>query len=181
MRGNIVNIFSLTALMLTGCGGGSGDSGNSADNTPVNTASIANIGRAIFCDTNLSSGSNQSCASCHDPATGFSDPRASSVAPVSEGSTGGDFGDRNAPTAAYTSFSPQFQLASTARTSEDGSKYEGGQFLDGRRNDLVEQAKDPFLNPVEMNNADESELVNKVRNARLCDRFSDRIRHQRTG
>jgi cytochrome c peroxidase len=168
MRGNTIGIFSLAAILLAGCGGGSG---SSANNRPVNTASIASVGRAIFFDVNLSSGSNQSCASCHDPATGFADPGVSALAPVSEGSLGGEFGNRNAPTAAYASFSPRFRLTNTAQTSEDGSKYEGGQFLDGRRSDLVEQAKDPLLNPVEMNNADEMEVVNKVRNASYATDF----------
>ena len=160
-------MLSLAAIFLTGCGGG----GGSSNTTPTSTVSIASVGRAIFFDTNLSSGSNQSCASCHDPATGFADPGVSAIAPVSEGSVGGTFGNRNAPTAAYASFSPGFRLTSTARTSEGGSKYEGGQFLDGRRSTLAEQAKDPFLNPVEMNNADAVEVVNKVRNASYANDF----------
>jgi len=171
MHSTTIGIFSLAALLLAGCGGGSGGSGDTTNNPPVNTASIASVGRAIFFDANLSSGSNQSCASCHDPAAGFADPDTSAMAPVSEGSTGGEFGNRNAPTAAYASFSPRFRLTSTARTSEDGSKYEGGEFLDGRRSDMVTQAKDPFLNPVEMNCADEMEVVNKVRNASYANDF----------
>ncbi|MFQ5642311.1 MAG: cytochrome-c peroxidase [Thiogranum sp.] len=169
MRSNTIGIVSFAVILLTGCGGGGGSSSTSS--TPAGSATIASVGRAIFFDTNLSSGSNQSCASCHDPATGFADPGASAMAPVSEGSVGGEFGDRNAPTAAYASFSPPFRLTSTAQTSEDGSKYEGGQFLDGRRSDLVAQAKDPFLNPVEMNNADATEVVNKVRNASYANAF----------
>ena len=170
MRAKSFGIATLTALLLAGCGGGSG-SGEPANNTPVNTASIASVGRAIFFDETLSSGSNQSCASCHDPAAGFADPDTSAMTPVSEGSVGGAFGNRNAPTAAYASFAPQFQLASTTQTSEDGSKYEGGQFLDGRRPDLVAQAKDPFLNPAEMNNADATQVVNAVRNASYAGDF----------
>lgn len=171
MHSTTIGIFSLAAILLAGCGGGSGGSGDTTNTPPVNTASIASVGRAIFFDANLSSGSNQSCASCHDPAAGFADPDTSAMAPVSEGSTGGAFGNRNAPTAAYASFSPRFRLTSTTRTSEDGSKYEGGEFLDGRRSDMVAQAKDPFLNPVEMNCADEMEVVNKVRNASYVNDF----------
>ena len=167
MRGNTISVISLAAILLAGCGG----SGGSTNNTPANAASIVSIGRAIYFDENLSSGSNQSCASCHDPAAGFADPRTSAMAPVSEGSIGGEFGNRNAPTAAYASFSPRFRVTNTAKTSEDGSRYEGGQFLDGRRSDLVAQAKDPFLNPVEMNNADEAEVVNKVRSASYVNDF----------
>ncbi|MEN8803322.1 MAG: cytochrome c peroxidase, partial [Thiogranum sp.] len=168
MRGTTLSIISFAAILSAGCGGGSGGSTN---NTPANTASIVSVGRAIFFDENLSSGGNQSCASCHDPAAGFADPGTSAMAPVSEGSTGGEFGNRNAPTAAYASFSPRFRLTVTATSSEDGSRYEGGQFLDGRRSDLVAQAKDPFLNPVEMNNADAAEVVNKVRSAGYVNDF----------
>lgn len=168
MRGNRIRVLSLAIIFLGGCGGGGGGSSSTA---PAGTVSIASVGRAIFFDTNLSSNSNQSCASCHDPATGFANPGVNALAPVSEGSVGGAFGNRNAPTAAYASFSPPFRLTSTAQTSEDGSKYEGGQFLDGRRSTLAAQAKDPFLNPVEMNNADAAEVVNKVRNASYANAF----------
>ncbi len=33
------------------------------------------LGEALYFDQNLSLNSNQSCASCHDPAAGFVDPR----------------------------------------------------------------------------------------------------------
>ncbi len=55
--------------------------------------------------------------------------------------------------------------AGTAQTGETNSKYRGGQFLDGRRSTLAEQAKDTFLNPVEMNNVDAADVVGKVQNA----------------
>ncbi len=157
---NTTKLFSLAIIFLTGCGGGGG---GSPDMIGTPSPTKASVGRAIFFDTNLSSNANQSCASCHDPATGFADPAATVAAPVSEGSVPGAFGDRNAPTAAYASFSPDFRLTTTTQTSDDGSKYEGGQFLDGRRSNLVEQAKDPFLNPVEMNNTDAADVVAKVR------------------
>ncbi|RLW57844.1 MAG: hypothetical protein B6D70_14295, partial [gamma proteobacterium symbiont of Stewartia floridana] len=105
---------SLCALCLTvaitacgGGGGGGGDSTNTDNNSNQNSqASMQALGRKLFFDTNLSSGSNQACASCHDPDNGFADPRVSVNAPVSEGSVGGTFGDRNAPTAAYAAFTP---------------------------------------------------------------------------
>jgi cytochrome c peroxidase len=43
--------------------------------------------------------------------------------------------------------------------------YVGGQFWDGRSATLEEQAKGPFLNPVEMANPDKRALVEKVRRA----------------
>jgi cytochrome c peroxidase len=170
MRVLSTSIISLSMLFLTACGGSSDGPSNT---TPDKTAATISLGKKIFFDQNLSSGSNQSCASCHAPEAGFADPDAAvtAQAPVSEGSVGGAFGNRNAPTAAYASFSPDFRLTATAKTSEDGSKYEGGQFLDGRRSNLIGQAKDPFLNPVEMNNTDEADVVDKIRNASYVNEF----------
>lgn len=159
--------ITIITLAIFSCGGGDGSSQSSgASNSPT----VISVGRKIFFDTNLSSNGNQSCASCHDPEHGFADPDASVTAPVSEGSIANAFGNRNAPTAAYASFIPDFGL-STTPTMETASKYHGGQFLDGRRADLVAQAKDPFLNPVEMNNVDAVEVVNKVQNADYADEF----------
>lgn len=160
MRWRSLSVTLLLTLLVVSCGGG-GDGGNTGGGS---TVTLAELGRKLYFDTDLSSGSNQACASCHDPATGFADPRVSVAAPVSEGSVGGDFGNRNAPTAAYAAFAPSFGTVTT-QTPETNSKYEGGQFLDGRAADLVEQAQGPFLNPVEMNNASEAEVVAKVQNA----------------
>lgn len=38
----------------------------------------------------------------------------------------------------------------------------GGQFWDGRAANLTEQAKGPFLNPVEMNNTTEGQVIGKI-------------------
>ena len=50
--------------------------------------------------------------------------------------------------------------------------YEGGQFYDGRSLNLVEQAKGPFLNSVEMNNSDEADVVNKIRDSAYASDFT---------
>ncbi len=156
-------LFAVT-LMTASCGGGGG--GGTDGSSGGSSVTLAGLGRKLFFDVNLSSGSNQACASCHDPANGFADPRATVNTPVSEGSPAGIFGDRNAPTAAYASFAPAFgTLAAADQTPETDSNYQGGQFLDGRALDLVAQAKGPFLNPLEMNNASEAEVVAKVQNA----------------
>ena len=152
----------ITALFLAAVGCGSGS---------TSVVDEVSLGRKIFFDENLSSNANQSCASCHDPVAGFADPGVSLTAPVSEGSVSGSFGNRNAPTSAYASFSPDFRLTTSNQSSETVSKYEGGQFLDGRSVDLVAQAKAPFLNPVEMNNADEADVVAKVQSSDYADDF----------
>jgi cytochrome c peroxidase len=159
-RGMLVALLLITA----GC--------SSGDGTPVvSGVDSVTLGRKIFFDENLSSNANQSCASCHDPVAGFADPDVLQTAPVSAGSVVTSFGNRNAPTSAYASFSPDFRLTTTGQTSEEASKYEGGQFLDGRSVDLVEQAKAPFLNPVEMNNTDAADVVAKVQNSAYADDF----------
>ncbi len=52
------------------------------DNTPANnpvTNNAATLGRSLFYDKRLSLNQTISCASCHQPAAGFSDPRKFSV------------------------------------------------------------------------------------------------------
>lgn len=162
--------LAIGSLVTISCGGGGSSTPSTDNGNTGNSPTAVSVGRQIFFDTNLSSNANQSCASCHDPEHGFADPDVSVTAPVSEGSVANTFGNRNAPTSAYASFIPNFGL-STTPTVETASKYQGGQFLDGRREDLVAQAKDPFLNPVEMNNTDAAEVVSKVQTADYADEF----------
>ncbi len=154
-------ITTLSALIigvsLSGCGGG-GSGGGTTTVTPA--GSTADLGRMLFFDTSLSEPAGQACASCHDPAAGFADPDTDSTRPVSEGAVAGRFGNRNAPTAAYAALNPDFTYDATA-----ANRYHGGQFLDGRAANLEEQAKGPFLNPLEMANADKAAVIAKVRAA----------------
>lgn len=116
------------------------------------TVSMEELGRALFFDTNLSANRTQACASCHDPNFAFSDPRGM----ASPGDDGVSLGDRNAPTAAYASFSPAFHRR------EDG-EWVGGQFLDGRAATLEDQAGGPPLNPIEMGMPDKAAVVDRLR------------------
>ncbi len=120
------------------------------------------LGKKIYFDRNLSNPAGQACASCHLPKSGFADP--DSFLPVSEGVIPGRFGTRNAPSSAYAAFSPVFNFNRTTQA------YEGGQFWDGRAADLQQQAKGPFLNPVEMNNTKEG-VVQAVRNSGYASLF----------
>ncbi|GAB4356955.1 MAG: cytochrome-c peroxidase [Oricola sp.] len=110
------------------------------------------LGEALFFDTNLSANRTQACASCHDPDFAFTDPRGM----ASPGDDGHSLGDRNAPTAAYASFSPEFHRR------EDG-EWIGGQFLDGRAATLEEQAGGPPLNPIEMGMPDKASVVERLK------------------
>ncbi|ONH87657.1 methylamine utilization protein MauG [Thalassospira sp. MCCC 1A02803] len=114
------------------------------------------MGEALYFDTNLSANRTMSCATCHDPSTGFRDPRVDVASgSFSLGDDGESLGDRNAPTASYAKFSPPFHVR------EDGVAV-GGQFWDGRAVDLAEQAGGPPLNPIEMGMPDKASVVARL-------------------
>jgi cytochrome c peroxidase len=115
------------------------------------------LGKHIYFDTRLSTPDGLACAGCHTPPAGWADPDAS--LPVSAGINLGDFGGRNAPSAGYAATSPTFFYNVTS------AEYIGGQFWDGRAATLADQAKGPFLNPVEMANPDKAAVVNDVATA----------------
>jgi cytochrome c peroxidase len=172
---SLVFAILISTLSITACGGGGGSAG--ADDA-VNTTAVSTIqmlGKKLFFDENLSSDSNQSCGSCHDPVAGFADPAVSVAAPVSAGSqlVPPTFGNRNAPTATYAALIPSFSPATMTTAGGTPSNFRGGQFLDGRASTLVEQAKAPFLNPLEMNNIDEADVVMKVQNSSYASDFTD--------
>jgi cytochrome c peroxidase len=125
------------------------------------------LGKQLFFDESLSTPPGQSCATCHAPEVGFTGPISEINA--HEGAYPGAvhtrFGNRRPPTAAYASFSPVFQWDPVEEL------YFGGQFWDGRVDDLVEQAKGPFLNPLEQNNPNERSVVTKVRKSGYADLF----------
>src|SRR5438093_1905916 len=83
------------------------------------------LGKLLFFDSRLSKDGSVSCASCHVPAAGFSDPRQFSLG------VGGKQGGRNAPSAL-------------------NAAYNHLQFWDGRAGSLEEQALGPIQNPIEM-------------------------------
>jgi cytochrome c peroxidase len=146
-----VPVFVLTSFL------GWASSGTAADLSPIEL-----LGKQIFFDENLSSPSGQSCASCHAPEAGFSGPDSHTnlSTGVYPGAAPERFGNRKPPSAAYASFSPPRSY------QEKDETWVGGQFWDGRADTLVEQAKGPFLNPLEMNNASADEVVAKIRKAR---------------
>lgn len=119
------------------------------------------LGAALYFDVNLSKNRSQSCATCHAPEAGFADPRDNGFEPpvntaVSLGDDGESIGDRNAPTASYAAFSPDFHKNSD-------NIWVGGQFHDGREKDLAGQAGGPPLNPVEMGMPDKASVVQRIK------------------
>lgn len=115
------------------------------------------LGQQLFFDTNLSEPAGQACGSCHNPSSAFTD--ADKSQPTSKGVIPGLSGNRNTPTAMYSAYAPAFNFERAS------GLYIGGQFLDGRASSLADQAKGPFLNPIEMANPSAEAVVEKVRNA----------------
>jgi cytochrome c peroxidase len=104
------------------------------------TAETVRLGRWLFYDPRLSVDDSVSCATCHRPEHGFSEPTS-----VSTG-VGGQTGNRKAPPILNVAFD-----------------IEHHRFWDGRAATLEEQAIGPMVNPVEMAMADHDVVVDKVR------------------
>ena len=96
----------------------------SENDTPV----MIDLGKKLYFETKLSATGTQSCNTCHDLTNNMAGDDNKRVSP---GAHPGTEGTRNSPTVLNAGF--QFV-----------------QFWDGRAADLVEQAKGPILNPVEM-------------------------------
>jgi cytochrome c peroxidase len=141
---------------------------------------IEELGQFLYFDKNLSDPAGQSCASCHDPEFAFVDP--DSNIPVSEGIISGLFGGRNSPMSAYAMYAPIFHF------DEDEGLWFGGQFWDGRATGnidftppgmepslgdaLADQARGPFLNPVEMANTSKSQVIDKIKDSEYVSLFN---------
>ncbi len=128
-----------------------------------NLSAKAQLGQKLFFDTNLSEPAGQACSSCHNPEFAFTD--ADKTQPTSKGVDTTLHGNRNAPTAMYMAYSPAFYFDRATGI------YMGGQFFDGRAATLEDQAKGPFLNPVEMGNLNAEAVVKKVKVASYASQF----------
>lgn len=101
------------------------------------TAAKIELGRKLFEDKRLSADNTVSCATCHDPAAGFT-ARLATAKGIRD-----QVGKRNSPTVL-------------------NAMYYDLQFWDGRAPSLEEQAKLPILNPIEMGIKEPGELVKKL-------------------
>ncbi len=97
------------------------------------------LGKKLFFEKRLSINDSQSCASCHRLEDGFA---GVDNLPTSPGARG-EQGRRNSPTVL-------------------NAGWQEAQFWDGRAEDLVEQARQPILNPIEMGMPDEESVVTKL-------------------
>jgi len=106
------------------------------DNTM--TEDKISLGKLLYFDPRMSKDRTISCASCHNPFHGFTDP-----ARTSKG-VDGKLGGRNSPTVINRVFSAE-------------------QFWDGRAKDLEEQAHGPLVNPVEMAMGSHTDVVARIK------------------
>jgi cytochrome c peroxidase len=159
-RGAVLLVLTLLIFTLVA---------SSASAKPPRVTLIEQLGAAIAFDENLSEPAGQACATCHDPKAGYGDP--DKRFPVSEGVVPGLFGGRNAPSWAYTAWSPILSY------DVDDEAWVGGMFWDGRATGwmlglpLAEQAQGPFLNPVEMANTTKDQVIGDIRTSWYADLF----------
>ena len=104
------------------------------------TAERIALGKKLYFEKRLSVNNTQACATCHRLEEGFAGVDNRDTSPGARG----EQGTRNSPTVL-------------------NSGWQDSQFWDGRADDLVEQAKGPILNPIEMGMPDEATVEQKIR------------------
>jgi cytochrome c peroxidase len=143
------------------------DAGMTRDAAFARAAALSALGRRMFFDPALSASGRLACASCHDPAHGFS---PANDLPVQRG--GPDLrqsGVRAVPSLMYLQATPQFTEHFFDSDEEgDGSVDNGptgGLTWDGRVDRGRDQARIPLLSPYEMANRTPGEVVARARSA----------------
>lgn len=120
------------------------------------------MGEKIFHDPSLSASGQLACASCHDPDNALSARDGLAVSPG--GADGQLQGIRNAPSLRYLNATPAFFFDAEGTPT-------GGFNRDGRANTLSEQARRPFLAAVEMANANEAQVAQRLSQADYVSEF----------
>lgn len=105
---------------------------------PQNPTPQVKLGKMLFFEPRLSHNKSLSCKSCHNLETHGVDRRATSPGHI------GQMGTRNSPTVFNASLNQS-------------------QFWDGRAKDLVEQAGQPILNPLEMAMPSEAAVLARLK------------------
>ncbi|HSZ83996.1 MAG TPA: cytochrome c peroxidase [Polyangia bacterium] len=143
----------------------------SPDATPKtdDVAALAALGRRIFFDRDLSEPRGTSCASCHDPTRAYSGDNASTVG-LPRGSRAGHFARRTSPSLLYLRYVPRFRFFQEGDDPQVAPF--GGFFWDGRADSIRELARQPLLNPDEMNNGDAATIAAKVARATYSAEFA---------
>ena len=107
----------------------------SENDTPERIA----LGKKLYFEKRLSINDSQACATCHRLEEGYAGVDNLATSPGARG----EQGTRNSPTVL-------------------NAGWQDSQFWDGRAEDLVEQAKGPILNPIEMGMPDEQTVEKKI-------------------
>jgi cytochrome c peroxidase len=126
---------------------------------PLEVPALVELGKKIFFDPRLSEPRGTSCASCHDPAHGFSGRHGSSLG-VALGSRPGHFARRAAPSVLYMRYVPKFHYFEDDEAPAPEPR--GGFFWDGRSDSLAELVRQPLFNPDEMNAGPPRRLAAKI-------------------
>lgn len=145
---------SLIVLLFVGC---TNSNISDAKKIDIQEEKIS-LGKVLYFDKNLSKNRTQACSTCHNPDAGFVDDRDNGVnKQASLGDDGHSIGDRQAPSAAYAMFSPEFHY------DKKKKKYVGGQFWDGRESTLAGQAGGPPTNLAEMGLPSKEFTINRLK------------------
>jgi cytochrome c peroxidase len=164
----------MMVVLLVGCAAGGEKRpliGQAA--APPALTELEQLGKNLYFDVSLSQPAGQSCATCHDPAVGWTGPKAeiNQGGAVYPGAVHDRFGNRKPPSAAYATPSP------VLRYDAEEKLFIGGNFWDGRATGWLlgepaaEQAQGPFLNPVEQNLPNAAAVVEKVCASTYGDQF----------
>ena len=130
---------------------------------PAASTQEVTLGRLIAGDRSLSDPDGQSCADCHTPCRGVRRPRsATCLSPRASIQRTSAAATR--PPGAYTAWSPILRL----RRRRLGRRHVLGRPRHGLGpglSPLAMQAMGPFLNPIEMSNESEADVIDEVRKA----------------
>jgi cytochrome c peroxidase len=137
----------------------------------VRAEAIAALGAKLFFDPAISASGRMSCASCHDPAHGFSAPNALAVQLGGEGLRRP--GIRAVPNLTYGAFVPAFSEHYFESEDEGDESVDqgptGGRGWDGRVDRARQQAALPLLDRNEMANLSPEAVVKAVIQGRYAD------------
>jgi cytochrome c peroxidase len=159
--------FFVAGLALAGITARAGEAPLARHDAYARAAALEALGRKLFFDPSLSASGQLACASCHDPAHGFSAPNDRAV------QLGGKDmrtpGLRAVPSLTYLQAVPQFTEHYYDSEDEGDASIDngptGGLTWDGRTDRGREQAAVPLLSPFEMANESASAVAVRARKA----------------
>jgi cytochrome c peroxidase len=161
-------------------------------------SAMAQLGRQVFYDANLSSSGKLSCASCHSPQHAYGPPTDGPV--MLGGPSLSRQGARAVPSLTYLERQPSFSIGpddpeaetvdltqmavlgqqstrarkTATETSQSAANIvpQGGLFWDGRADTLQAQATSPLLDPREMDGGSIERVAKKLRHATYAKSFT---------